>query len=236
MTKIKFLYFLIAFMIYSQDAMASPGGIVFKAIEKSFWAQIVLLFLFIIFSPLILYITYAERLKIRKTYSDLRKIAKIDDNFDWMHLKVRINDSFLRVHSAWKKEDMKLASEWMTTWYWQNQQLVYLDQWEEEGLINICRVKEINTIKPVYVEFKTAGNGSRVVVAINALIEDYLLKRNTQEIIEGEKGFNYRETLWTFILKDNKWLLENIEASLTLSEYVKLRNVVSEKEAVAKKS
>ena len=45
---------------------------------------------------------------------------KFNDNFDWMSLKVRIKNVFLRVHSAWKKEDMKLASEWMTNWYWQN--------------------------------------------------------------------------------------------------------------------
>ena len=33
--------------------------------------------------------------------------------------------------------------------HWQNQQMVYLDKWESEGLVNKCVVEEINYIKPI---------------------------------------------------------------------------------------
>ena len=236
MIKTRILYALIFSLIYAQDVLASPGGMIFKTVQRSFWAKVVIIIIFLILLPFIIYLNYSENRKIKKTQNDLRRIAKSNPNFDWMMLKTRFKNVFLRVHQAWKKEDMKLASEFMTNWYWQNQQMVYLDQWEEDGLLNICSVSDINSITPVHLEFANDGEGSRIVVQVNAIVEDYLVKRSTNEIVEGEKGFNTIDVLWTFILKDNKWLLENIEESSSIFEYTKLKNIIPEKSELSNKA
>lgn len=41
----------------------------------------------------------------------------------------------------------------MTDWYWQNQQMVYLDKWKRNGLVNICEVENIVNIKPTMFAF-----------------------------------------------------------------------------------
>ena len=54
-------------------------------------------------------------------------------------------------------------------------------------------------------------DGSRIVIAINAIMEDYLAKRDTGEVVKGRKGFFPVKTVWTFLLKDKKWRVANIE-------------------------
>lgn len=227
--KTKFLLSTLLFLhILTLNAFAGPGGIIIKAIERSFWIKILLLFLFILFLPLILYSEAKKRLKIIKTYKNLKIMGKKNDLFNWFNVKNRVKDSFLRVHTAWRKEDIKEASQWMTNWYWQNQQLVFLDEWEQKGLINICNVEKINFIRPLHFEYKEGNEDSRIVVSIGSNREDYLRKRNTKEIVLGEIGYKDVETIWTFILKDNKWLVENIEEPDSIYEYINMENILPE--------
>jgi|GEM_PF-3657415 len=79
----------------------------------------------------------------------------------------------------------------MTDWYWQNQQLVYLEKWQREGLVNICDVKNINHIKPLLFVHRNQGaehEDSMVVLSIKAKMQDYLQEQATGKVIEGSKN------------------------------------------------
>jgi len=101
------------------------------------------------------------------------------------------------------------VSDFMKDWYWQNQQIVHLDKWDEQGLVNVCEIREINSIKPIYIQKKSGNNseGSRVVVSIDASMEDYLARKSDAKVMEGIKGFKNRTTvgLLSWIKVNGKW-------------------------------
>jgi predicted lipid-binding transport protein (Tim44 family) len=167
-----------------------------------------------------------ERIAEKKTLGHLRRLAAVDPNFDWMTVKDRVTDCYHRVHSAWREEDMGHASDWMTSWYWQNQQLAHLNQWERDGLVNHCRVKSITNMRPLFVKYQpgTEGgsNGSRLVVSITAKMEDYLAERESGKIVEGKTGYADTEHVWTFILEQGKWVVSNIEEGSMSLTYARL--------------
>ena len=76
----------------------------------------------------------------------------------------------------------------------------------------------------VLVDEDGQGGGSRVVVAITAELEDYLESRITGHVVEGKQGFTEATTLWTFVLRDGRWLVNNIEPDAMLLTYAGLGN------------
>ncbi|MDQ3262565.1 MAG: Tim44-like domain-containing protein [Myxococcota bacterium] len=160
----------------------------------------------------------------------MASLGKRNPAFDRFTLKDRVTDCFQRVHSAWRREDLAEASAWMTDWYWQNQQLAHLDAWEREGLINHCKVKKLRGMRPLALScrnFDGQGGGSRVVVAINASM-DYLAERATGRVVEGKRGFKDVETVWTFVLEDGAWRVNNIEEDSMTLAYARLATDVEE--------
>ncbi len=212
-------------------AAAGPGGKIASAAFQSTWGKVLLALLSLIFLPLIIYVAIAEWRAQRRTLAALASLGKRNPAFDWFTLKDRVTDSFQRVHSAWRREDMAEASAWMTDWYWQNQQLVHLDAWERDGLVNHCQVKKVRRMRPLALScrnFDGQGGGSRVVVAVTALMEDYLAERSTGKVVEGKKGFKDVETVWTFVLEDGAWKVNNIEEDSMTLAYAKLSTDVEE--------
>jgi hypothetical protein len=210
-----------------EQAVAGPGGQIASAMFQSFWGRILLLLLFILFSPLILYTVIREYFAQRRTFNDLHQLAQVNPLFDWPTLQDRVTDCFYRIHTAWRKEELTEMSDWMTNWYWKNQQMVYLDKWAKEGLINYCRVKKISDITPLFLACRgdeKEPTNSRLVVSITAKIEDYLAKRETGEVVEGKKGFNEVETVWTFVVQNNQWKVDNIEEGILSLDYAQLTN------------
>ena len=60
------------------------------------------------------------------------------------------------------------------------------------------------------------------VVSITAHMQDYLAKRNTDEVVEGGKKFKDVETVWTFALVEGSWRVSNIEEAPLSLAYAKL--------------
>ena len=58
-------------------------------------------------------------------------------------------------------------------------------------------------------------------------MEDYLARKSDGKVMEGIKGFKDRTTVWTFIMEDGQWKVENIEAQTLLSSYLKMKNQVA---------
>jgi hypothetical protein len=229
---------VVLLMVASPDmAMAAPGGKIVSGLFKTTWGKILLAILTVIFSPLIAYVLIKEKIAEKRTLKMLKQLARTDPLFDWMTLRDRATDCYHRVHAAWREEDMSEADQWMTSWYWQNQQLAYLNQWERDGLVNHCRVKNITRIKPLYLKYSRnadgTAEGSRVVISISANMEDYLAKRDTGEIVEGKKGYADTEHVWTFILKDGKWVVGNIEEGTMSLTYAGMKSELEDVGAAA---
>jgi hypothetical protein len=221
---------VVCLLCFADPALAAPGGKIASAMFRTVPGRIFLGILVLLFLPLILYVQITEAIAVNRTRRDLRLLAATNREFDWLQLKERVTDAFNRVHAAWRKEDMHEASAWMTDWYWQNQQLAHLDQWERDGLINHCRVKSISNIRPLFIRYCNEDgklDGSRLVVSITAVMEDYLAERATGKVVEGKKGYTDVESVWTMVYERDRWLVANIEEGSLSLEYAKLVNELS---------
>lgn len=229
-----FTIVVVNLLISVQTVFAGPGGKIAEAVFRSFWGKIILVTIFVVFGviliPLAIFFWIREYRAVKQTTNDLKNLAVENPAFDWMSLKEQIANTFHRVHSAWRKEDMQEAENFMTAWYWQNQQMAFLDQWERDGLINHCRVKNIKSIKPLFVCRKgkdSSIENSRLVVLISADIEDYLADRTTGKIVEGKEGYNEVETVWSFLFERGNWVVSNIEERNTWYSYARTPNEIT---------
>lgn len=192
---------------------AGPGGTVAKAFFKTWWGKIILVALSIIFLPLIVYIRLIKYRKIRKIKKVLAELSLKHREFNWLQLHKEFSNIIQRVYHAWGNENMSEVKEYVDNWYWQNQQSVFIEQWKRENLKNISSLKEIQNIKPIYLELTDELNfeGSRIGVIINVVVEDYLIDRDTNKVVQGKKGFDSEEYVWFLEYNEGKWLLNNIQ-------------------------
>ena len=209
------LIFLMVAFVFIQPAYGGPGGQIAKLIANSFWGKMVLSLLSFVLLPMGIYLYIKQKLAERRAYKDLRYMAQYDPNFEWRWAKKRILDCFYQIHSAWKEEDLSEAYEHITDWFWQNQQLVHLDRWHRESLCNVCEVKKVRAVRPllfIHRNDDAAHEGSLLVVSITANMKDYLIHRETDEVVEGDRKFKDHETIWSFTVAGGQWRVSNIEA------------------------
>lgn len=211
-----------------EAAMAAPGGII-KAAAKTPFMRVIFGILTVIFLPIIIYYSVKGAMAVRKTRQDLAKLASAYPQYRWLDLQDRITDTFSWTWSAWTQGKMNLASEYTTSWYWQNQQL-QLDDWERQGLENVCRLVKLQRITPIMVQHSrdAGGEGSRVVVCIKARVVDYLQNKATGAVVSGDKKEDDLETIWTFMWSGGKWCLNKIEPGVNEFEYLFAPNEVPE--------
>ncbi|WP_428623008.1 Tim44 domain-containing protein [Sedimenticola sp.] len=211
--------------IFAEPALAGPGGKIASAAFETFWGRVILGVLTIVFLPLIAYVLLREKLSEIRARKDLRFMAAYSANFEWLKIQERAKDCFFRVHSGWDNEDLSSVTNWMTDWYWQNQQMVHLDKWKKEGLKNICDVNKITNIKPILFVHRNQGKeheDSMIVILIEANMQDYLQNRNTGEIVEGSKKYKEVETVWSFTMENGEWKVSDIEEGSMSLAYAKL--------------
>ena len=220
------LAFAFVAFVTVQPVLAGPGGKIAKAVFETFWGKVVLTILVILFLPIILFVMLKEKMAERRARKDLRFLANRNDSrFEWLNIRQRALDCFHRIHAAWSKEDVSEAAEYMTDWYWQNQQLAVLNRWESEGLVNHCHVKSVGTVKPllfVHRNDELPHEGSLLVMSITANMQDYLAERDTQKIVEGSDRYKDVETVWTFTMVNGKWRVSNIDDDSASLSYAKL--------------
>jgi len=223
-----------------QPAFAGPGGTIAKAAVNSFWGRVVLVLLVIFFLPLILWNMTREWLAIKRARSDLAYVAQHDQQFNWLKLKNRAKECVQRVHLGWQDGDLSDINAWMTSWYWQNQQSVFLNQWKAQGLVNVCKVKKINSVRPMYFshtnENGVAHEGSDLVVLVTVKMQDYLEHKATGEIVEGCKKWKDVESVWTLTLTEGQWLVSDIEEGYESVSYANMRKFLPNIESTMKSS
>lgn len=194
-------------------AFAAPGGRIAEAMFESFWGRITLFLLVITLAPLIAYVYIREWLTVRKASQDLRYMAQHSPHFEAMRIDQRAKDCIHRIYAAWSKEDVGEASDWMTNWYWQNQQLVHINRWEREGLVNVCNLKSIQRIRPLLLVHRNDGTeheGSILVLQVRVKLQDYLADRDTGKVVEGSKKAKEMESNWTMFLENGRWVVSDI--------------------------
>ncbi|MGE5403415.1 MAG: Tim44 domain-containing protein [Candidatus Saccharibacteria bacterium] len=215
-------------LLFAVPALAAPGGKIVTAVAKTWWGKALLFIAFIVFFPLIVYVWIKEGLAIRRARKALVELSAMNDAFRWTVINERVQNVVRQVYTAWKRADIERAMEFMTSWYWQNQKITALNEWEADGLVNVCQLNKINHIKPLFVEYREKesgdGEGTRVCFLIEVNLKDYLEEKATGRIVEGDKDDKDYESIWTMILEDGRWKLSMIEeASLSL-QYAALQN------------
>lgn len=229
-TKKEWLFFItVIIILFTIDPVyAGPGGTVAKAFFKTWWGKLILGLLTIIFLPLIIYIRLIEYRKARKIKKILTQLSLKHKNFHWLQLQKEFKNIIQRVYNAWSNENMSEVKEYVNHWYWQNQQSVFLDQWKKENLKNVSNLREIEKIRPLYLELTEEPNleGSRIAIAIDVVAEDYLKDRDTNKVIQGKAGYESLEYVWFLEYTEGKWLLDAIEEGGLSLEIAKMPNVI----------
>lgn len=219
-------------LFFPAFVFAGPGGKIAKAVAETFLGKVILIGLILFFLPVLIYVSLKERRAKKRVLRDLQIVARVNPDFDWIKLRKRIQDCFYRVHAAWEKSDVSEASEWMTDWYWQNQQMVYLDRWERDGLINICEIKTMGGIKPIMFSFRgeggVSGEGSELAVLISAGMKDYLERKSDGKLVEGSRKKKEVERVWSFTYESGKWVVSNIEDGSNSLEYIEMMKTAPE--------
>ncbi|WP_282178898.1 hypothetical protein [Maribacter stanieri] len=223
------LVLVITLVLFDIDPMfAGPGGTVVKAIFKTWWGKVLMSIIGIILLPLIIYVYFREFLAIKKCKKELLILGKKNRDFSWLNLDKNVRNIFSRVYIAWNNQDLKEASSYISHWYWQNQQLVHLDEWKKENLINVCKVDGIKSVKPLYLEITDDANleGSRIAFLITANIMDYLKNKDTNKIVQGSSKFDDEEKIWVMEYTDGKWVLYDIQDGQLSLAFAKTKNVI----------
>jgi hypothetical protein len=213
--------------------MAGPGGFIAQALFEGFWARVALVAFIVVFAPVVVIFVMRRMKAEKRAMQDLNVMSLHSPSFSWVAISERATDCIQRVHAAWSKDDVHKASEWMTSWFWQNQKLVHLEKWDRAGQVNICNLKGIKSISPLLFEHRNDGGvheGSRLVLAVGAEVQDYLQDQRSGKIVEGSAKFDSVFTVWTFVLAKGTWLVSNIEPG-TGGAYLKAARLVPPIEA-----
>jgi len=216
---------LIAFFLIAQtSAWAGPGGIVKAAVATPIGRAITLL-LAIIFSPIIIYYAIKRAKQIRRTKEDMARLSALYPQYKWLDIKDRATATFQWVWSAWNRQKMEVSSNFTTSWYMQNQQML-LDDWAARGVENVCRIEKIKSIEPLFVQHNEAngGDGSRLVLYISASVVDYVQDIATGKVVQGDKKVSDMQTVWTFVWQENAWQLNLIEPDTMEWSYLAMPN------------
>jgi len=223
------LVLVLALVLFDIDPMyAGPGGTVVKAIFKTWWGKVLLSILGIIFFPLTIYVYFREYFAVKNCKKQLLELGKRNKDFSWLNLDKNVRNIFNRVYIAWNNQDLKEASSYISHWYWQNQQLVHLDEWKKENLRNVCKVDGIKSVKPLYLEISEHENleGSRIAFLITANIMDYLKSNDTHKIVQGSNKYDDEEKIWVMEYTDGQWVLDDIQDGQLSLAFAKTKNII----------
>ncbi|WP_437370036.1 hypothetical protein [Maribacter litoralis] len=226
------LVLVLALVLFDIDPMyAGPGGTVVKAIFKTWWGKVLLSILGIIFLPLTIYVYFREYFAVKNCKKQLLELGKRNKDFSWLNLDKNVRNIFNRVYIAWNNQDLKEASSYISHWYWQNQQLVHLDEWKKENLRNVCKVDGIKSVKPLYLEISEHENleGSRIAFLITANIMDYLKSNDTHKIVQGSNKYDDEEKIWVMEYTDGQWVLDDIQDGQLSLAFAKTKNIIPAK-------
>lgn len=177
-----------------------------------------------VFIPVFSYLLVKRFVAAKRVFKILDSLARHNKFFVWRNIRENITATFLTVHKAWSAQDLTPVNDMLTAKFLADPAHKFDNDWAEKGFANFCKVEFITMIKPLYFSLYTRDNcnGTRLVAMIGAVVRDYLYEVESGAIVEGDPNFKSIDNIWTFVLQDGKWLVENIEESLFELEYANL--------------
>ena len=221
----------VCIFIICPEADAAPGGQFVKQALKSKYGRIgglivggLMLIAFILFLPLILYVQYKEWAGIRKTKSDLAKLAMKYNWFEWTALREQIKQTVRDIAKVWASGDLSSVSSSMTEDYFNSQQEL-LRRWVDEGKQIVYRLEKIQRIEPLAVSVEDEETHSWIRVLVTVDCVDYMRDEHTREVIKGDIGTTSGfESVWVFVHQKKEWLLSGIEQGSTSLSWASEKN------------
>ena len=221
----------VCIFVVCPEADAAPGGQFVKQALKSKYGRIggiivggLMLIAFVLFLPLILYVQYKEWAGIRKTKSDLARLAMKYNRFEWTALRAQIKQTVTDVAKVWASGDLSSVCSSMTADYFNSQQEL-LQRWVDEGKQIVYRLEKIQRIEPLAVSVEDEETHSWIRVLVSVDCVDYMRDQHTREVIKGEIGTTSGfESVWVFVHQKKEWLLSGIEQGSTSLSWASEKN------------
>lgn len=207
-----------------EPAFAGPVELVAGVALQTVWGRILIVLLAVVMLFVTGWLVLHRRFAERRARQDLGFMAVHDERFEWIFVQRRAMACFHRVRMGWQDGDLSDAGRWMTDWYWQNQQMVHLDRWKREGLINICRVKTISKLRPLLFVHRNAGRdheNSVVVISITAMMQDYMIKQSSDQVLDGSLKWKTVESIWTLTMINGRWKVSDFDANGSTLRYTR---------------
>ena len=219
----------LAFLLTTaHEALAGPGGAIAKAAFKTPLGRILGLILAIILLPLIVYVCIGEWLGVRRTQRDLRRLAEDHPAFAWDGIERWVRGHATELYRCWDQGDLRPCGAFMTQHFFSTQQDL-LDRWRDEGKHNVCELKELRRIRPLFVSTGGESTIPTVLVLFNVTLVDYLESTRSRTILKGQKRAIDQDVIWRLVmLPDGAWALHSIEEGELSLAFAREANDVSD--------
>src|SRR5829696_5014822 len=143
----------------------------------------------------------------------LDSLAQLDGRWSTEKLRRRVRDVFFAVQRSWIERDPEVGVPFMS------EQLMARQRLRIEGLVRQNRVHQFENPLIEDLDFVSFDEGDpntidepRVTTALEVSLVETILNAQTGQLVAGRP--NYKTTnneYWTFVHRDGKWLLDEVE-------------------------
>jgi hypothetical protein len=140
-------------------------------------------------------------------------LAQIDRKWSTESLRRRVRDVFFAVQRSWIERDPEIGRPYMTD------QLMDRQKLRIEGLIAQHRVHQFENPLVEDLDFVSFDEGDpntidepRVTTALDISLVETILNADTGQLVAGRPNYKIQNSeYWTFVFRDGKWLLDEVE-------------------------
>ena len=140
-------------------------------------------------------------------------LAQLDRKWSTESLRRRARDVFFAVQRSWIERDPEIGQPYMTDGLMDRQRL------RIEGLIAQHRVHQFENPLIEDLDFVSFDEGDpntvdepRVTCALEVSLVETILNADTGQLVAGRPNFKITNNeYWTFVHRDGKWLLDEVE-------------------------
>jgi hypothetical protein len=145
--------------------------------------------------------------------SRLDGLAQLDSKWSSEALRRRVRDVFFAVQRSWIERDPEIGQPYMT------EQLMDRQRLRIDGLIAQHRVHQFENPLVEDLDFVSFDEGDpntidepRVTTALQVSLVETILNADTGALVAGRANFKIENSeYWTFVHRDGKWLLDEVE-------------------------
>ena len=140
-------------------------------------------------------------------------LAQLDRKWSSESLRRRVRDAFFAVQRSWIERDPEIGRPYMT------EQLMDRQRLRIEGLIAQHRVHQFENPLIEDLDFVSFDEGdpntvdeARVTTALDISLVETILNADTGQLVAGRPNYKIQNSeYWTFVHREGKWLLDEVE-------------------------